>query len=311
MSLLYTYAMLKNKLTEDLDLINEPFISEDELLGYMNEAIEEAETAVHTLGIEDTYFLSSDFIYLIPGQSAYNLPADIYANKIRKMYYSNPTTTTVVNGTLTTSSATITVASGTGLSQGMTVFGTGIPQTTKVVSVSGVTVVLSNVATATGVQSLTFVSIQPVYGARRFEVRKIRDLQDTLYFYPGDDYRFIIQNLQQSAGGNQLQIYPTPQETGPNIQVWYIRELHRLTNSTTDATNVSELPECTNFLFQHVKWRVAKKRRMAEVVAQEEATLLKQYALMEETFKEMVPDANNKVQLDLSAYYNQEMDLYF
>jgi hypothetical protein len=311
MALLYTYAMLLNKLTEDLDLVNEPFISADELLGYMNEAIEEAETAIHTLGIEDTYFLATDFIYLIPGQSQYNLPADIYANKIRKMFYSNPTTQVVTTGTLSTSVANVTVASATGISQGNAVFGTGIPQTTKVVSVVGSVVTLSNTPTIAGLQTLTFVSIQPVNGARRYEVCKIRSIQDTMYFYPGDDYRFIIQNLPQAAGGNQLQIYPVPQETGALIQVWYIRELHRLTTSTTDTGNVCELPECVNFVFQHVKWRVAKKRRIAEVVASEEAALTKQYALMQETFKEMVPDGNNKIQLDLSAYFNQELDLYY
>jgi hypothetical protein len=302
--------MLQNKLTEDLDLINEPFISSDELLGYMNEAIEEAETAVHTLGIEDTYFLATDFINLVSGQSAYNLPTDIYANKIRKMFYSNPITTVVVTGTLNATNV-ISVSSATGIVQGMAVFGTGIPFTTKVNSVVGTNVTISNAATLSGSQTITFVSIQPVYGARRYEVRKIRNLQDTMYFYPGDDYKFIIQNLQQGAGGNQLQLYPTPTETGPLIQLWYIREFHRLTTSLTDTTNVCELAECVNFIFQHVKWRVAKKRRIAEVVASEEAALAKQYQLLEETFKEMVPDENNKVQLDLSAYYNQEMDLYY
>lgn len=311
MPTLYTYSMIKDKLTNDLDLIDEPFITDAELLGYMNEAIEESETAVHTLGIEDTYFLATDFIYLVPGQPNYDLPADIYANKIRKMFYSSPTTTIVVSGTTTIDTTTVTVTSGTGLVQGMAVFGTGIPLTTKVVSVSGVTVVLSKAATASGVVSLTFVAIQPVYGARKYEARKIRSIENTQYSYPGDDYSWIIQNLPQEAGGNQFQFYPVPAETGPNLVVWYIREMRRLTTSTTDANNVCELPECVNFLFQHVKWRVAKKRRIAEVVTQEESALKVQYELLQETFKEMVPDGNNKIQMDLSAYFNQELDLYY
>lgn len=315
MSLLYSWAIILNKIQEDCDLINEPFISQDELLGYANEAIESAETAVHTLGIEDTYFLSSDFIYLNPAQSQYSLPADIYANKFRKIFYSNPVTTTVVTGTLSSTSTTVTgLSSTTGLSQGMAVFGTGIPTTTKVVSVnSGASsCVLSNTPTVNGSQTLTFVSIQPVYGARRYEVRKIRNLQDTLYFYPGDDYKFIIQNLQQAAGGNQLQLYPTPTESGPLIQEWYIREMHRLTSSLTDPTNVCELPECINYLFAYMKWKIEVKRRTSqESIESKKADVQTEYALLEQTFKEMVPDENNKVQLDLSAYYNQEVDLYY
>lgn len=311
MSLLYSWNMILNKITEDCDLISEPMFSQDELLGYANEAIESSETAVHTIGIEDTYFLSWDFIYLNPTQSTYNFPADIYANKIRKMFYSNPTAVTVTNGTLSTLTTSVVVSSPISLVQGMAVFGAGIPNTTKVVSVVGSTIVLSNTPTVNGVQSLSFVNLQPVYGARRYEVRKIRNLSDTQYFYPGDDYRFMIFNLQQSAGGNQLNLYPTPQETGPLIMVQYIRELHRLTSSLTDPTNVCELPECVNYLFQYMKWRIAVKRRLAEVAAEEKKNVQIEYELLQQTFKEMVPDENNKVQLDLSAYYNQELDLYY
>lgn len=311
MSLLYTWNMILNKIQEDCDLIAEPFVSDDELLGYANEAIESSETAVHTIGIEDTYFLSWDFIYLNPGQGTYNAPADIYANKIRKMFYANPAPVVVTTGTLVLSSASFVVASAAGISQGQAIFGTGIPQTTKVVSVVGTTVTMSNVATAAGAQTLSFAGIQPVYGARRYEVRKIRNLLDIGYCYPGDDYSFVIFNLQQAAGGNTLNFYPVPAETGPLVMVLYIRELHRLTSSLTDPLNVCELPECINYLFQYMKWKIAKKRRIQEIVAQEEETLKAEYALLQQTFKEMVPDENNKVQLDMSAYINQELDLYY
>jgi hypothetical protein len=311
MSLLYTWSMILNKIQEDCDLIDEPFISTDELLGYANEAIESSETAVHTIGIEDTYFLSWDFLNLTSGTGTYNLPADIYANKIRKMFYSSPAPSVITTGTLVSASTSFVVASATGLSQGMAVFGTGIPQTTKIVSVVGTTVTISQAATASGSKSLTFVGIQPTYGARQYEVRKIRNLLDVGYSYPGDDYSFLIFNLQQAAGGNQVNLYPVPAETGPLIMVIYIRELHRLTSSLTDPNNVCELPECINYLFQYMKWKIAKKRRVQEIVAQEEETLKAEYVLLQQTFKEMVPDENNKVQLDMSAYINQELDLYY
>lgn len=310
MSLLYTWAMIRNKIQEDCDLIVEPFITDDELLGYANEAIESSETAVHTLGLEADYFLSWDFIYLNPGQMSYNFPSDIYANKIRKMFYANPVVSVVTTGTLGATTSFV-VASASGLSQGMAVFGTGIPQTTKVVSVVGTTVTINNTPTVTGLQTLTFVSLQPVYGGRRYEARKIRNLLDTQFFYPGDDYRWVIINLQQNAGGNQINLYPPPQETGPLMMVLYIRELHRLTSSLVDPNNVCELPECINYLFQYMKWKIACKRRIVEIIAEEKATLKIEYETLQATFKEMVPDENNKILLDLSAYFDQETELYY
>jgi hypothetical protein len=313
MSLLYSWSMILNKIQEDCDLINEPFISTDELLGYANEAIESSETAVHTLGIEDTYFLAWDFIYLNPAQSTYKLPTDIYANKIRKMYYCNPPSSVTTTGTLVSGSAAVTVASATGLVAGMAAFGTGVPQTTKVVSVVGTTVTLSKSVTASGSPTLTFVSLQPIYGGRQYEVRKIRNLENTNYAYASDDYSFTIYNLPQEAGGNQLNLYPTPSaDSGPVIKLLYIREIRRLTNSLTDPYNVCELPECTNYIFAYMKWKIEVKRRISDTsIAAKRDDVKAEYVLLQETFKEMVPDGNNKIQMDLSSYYNQEVDLYY
>lgn len=68
-------------------------------------------------------------------------------------------TTTVVSttGTWTLGSQTITVASGTGIVAGQFVSGTGIPANSRVVSVSGVTVIIDSPTTAAGsATALTF-----------------------------------------------------------------------------------------------------------------------------------------------------------
>jgi len=82
---LLTYSNIKEKIENDLDLIDEDFISETELLGYMNEALADAQAVIHTLGLEATYFLKNDTINLVGGTSDYAYPSDIYAMKIRKM----------------------------------------------------------------------------------------------------------------------------------------------------------------------------------------------------------------------------------
>jgi len=85
----FTYSQIKEKLENDTDLIDEDFISETELLGYMNEAIDDAEAVIHTLGLESSYFLKNAAITLANGTSDYDYPSDIYAMKIRKIFYVN------------------------------------------------------------------------------------------------------------------------------------------------------------------------------------------------------------------------------
>ena len=87
----WTYAEIKNKIESDLDLMGELFVTPSEMLGYVNEGIDQAEAEIHKLGAEDNYFLTRAHIPLIEGQSEYSLPENIYGNKIRKIIYSKNT----------------------------------------------------------------------------------------------------------------------------------------------------------------------------------------------------------------------------
>lgn len=306
-----TYSQIKTKLRNDLDLQSEPFVPDDELLAYINDAIRDAETGLHTIPTEFAYFQVPAFINLVANQQAYTLPPDIYANKLLKMFYTNAPTQVQVSTTTVSGSASVTVASASGLAVGQFIFGSGIPLYTRIIAINGTTITLSRTATASATVTATVVSLQPTYGARQYEVRKIRSLVDTLSFYPTDDYAFIIANSQQEAGGNQILIYPTPQETGPLILLWYIREIRRMTSSTTDANNVLELPECENFVYAHVKWAVSLKSRNPGMIQERKEERRIQYDLMMDTLREMVADGNNRMLLDLSPYFNQEMELHY
>lgn len=90
---LMTYSDIKTKLQNDLDVQDLDFINgETELLGYINEALRDAEALVHTLGLEADYFLIPATITLVSGTSDYVLPADIFASKIKAMFYINGNT---------------------------------------------------------------------------------------------------------------------------------------------------------------------------------------------------------------------------
>lgn len=81
----WTWAQIKDKVERDLDLQDETFIQDEEMLGYANEAIDECEAEILTL-YED-YFLTSANLALVTGTSEYSLPSDIYATKIRSIIY--------------------------------------------------------------------------------------------------------------------------------------------------------------------------------------------------------------------------------
>ncbi len=84
----WQYQEMANKVLTDLDLQDETFINPVELVGYFNEAIEEAESEIVTLPKCD-YFKTDMFMPWIAGQSVFALPANIYATKIRSIMYEN------------------------------------------------------------------------------------------------------------------------------------------------------------------------------------------------------------------------------
>lgn len=82
-----TLADIKIRVKEPLDLEEETFLEESELTGLINQAKDEAEAVVHNL-YED-YFETDSYLCLTSGEDEYDLPFDIYANKIRCISYNN------------------------------------------------------------------------------------------------------------------------------------------------------------------------------------------------------------------------------
>lgn len=84
---LWTYAEVRQKVESELDLLEETFITPDEMVGYCNDAIHEAESEI--LKLNEDYFLASASLTLTQGVSLYSLPVGIYAQKIRGLQYVN------------------------------------------------------------------------------------------------------------------------------------------------------------------------------------------------------------------------------
>ncbi len=86
---IWTYEEMRTKLELDLDLQDETFISPDELIGYFNEALTESESEMITLNQD--YFLTKFYVPVVQGTKQYQLPRNIFANKIRGIMYQNGT----------------------------------------------------------------------------------------------------------------------------------------------------------------------------------------------------------------------------
>lgn len=82
-----TYGELKALVQKELDIEAETFITPIELLGYFNEGVDMVESAIHT--IYEDYFLTSANLALVSGTKQYTLPTDIYAQKIRQIWYND------------------------------------------------------------------------------------------------------------------------------------------------------------------------------------------------------------------------------
>jgi len=82
-----TYGELLADLQRELDLQDETFITPNEFLSYFNRGVDEVEAAIHT--IYEDYFLLKTTISLVSGTRDYSLPDDIYAQKIRGIFYKN------------------------------------------------------------------------------------------------------------------------------------------------------------------------------------------------------------------------------
>lgn len=86
----WTLLELKTKMARDLAIEDELFIEPDELTEYFNDAIDDAEAEIH--GMHEDYFRAKAPITLVSGEDEYDLPSNIYAFKIRSIWYRNGTT---------------------------------------------------------------------------------------------------------------------------------------------------------------------------------------------------------------------------
>ncbi len=82
-----TFRELRQAIQDETDTQDEKIVDFSELVAFTNQAITAAESLIFTLN--EDYFLSDAYLTLHIGQNQYDMPSDIYANKIRGIQYKN------------------------------------------------------------------------------------------------------------------------------------------------------------------------------------------------------------------------------
>ena len=78
----WTLNEILDKIRDEFDLRNQDFISTEELISYVNEAIDYCEAKIHSFSLDNRYFGSRIEKDIQAGVNAYRFPHDIYAFKI-------------------------------------------------------------------------------------------------------------------------------------------------------------------------------------------------------------------------------------
>ncbi len=151
---------------------------------------------------------------------------------------------------------------------------------------------------ATKIRGLTYATKEKVYPMRRaVGGRKFEDIQNVLLNpHSGEYYRYIIRN--KAGEGFKIYLFPLSYETTANcIHMDYIRNM----NEIEDDSSTIEVPEFYSFVKAYVKWKIYDKENSVKAPDMLQ-DLNKEREYMLSVLAEMVPDADNKIPMDLSFY---------
>jgi hypothetical protein len=295
----------------EVDLELEDFVDKDEAREWANEAIDEIEAEILTL-YED-YFLTLEELDFNVGQDEVPLPENIYAMKIRAIWYKGGQTSSFAQVTSVADAAlgVLGVADGSLFSVGQRlllklgsepsvayyVTAAGATDVTLSDTFGGSPVDLSLMTTAglfytTQTASSDYYEMVRIRDWRKFrEYRNSREAdQDTL------DYRYFIVN--RTVGSPVIKVTPVVRLTAVGAaEIWYIRNANRLFVDD----DICDIPEAVRFIYDHLKVRTYMKEQhpaLQLAVAAREGT--KQRII--ETLAAMVPDAANEIEMDTTHY---------
>ena len=138
-------------------------------------------------------------------------------------------------------------------------------------------------------ESTTVYTIDRIKDWKKFEDKAVYDTQLTT-----DLYRYFL--INETPGSPKILITPKIRETGV-VTIWYLRNANRL----VAETDICDIPEFVNFIFAHVKVKVYEKEGHPGLANAVEK-LERERVRMTSTLSQMIPDAANELEMDISHY---------
>jgi len=146
------------------------------------------------------------------------------------------------------------------------------------------------------IRKVTYNNTSSIYKVRRMKNwHRFEQYEIAKTFETSDLYQYLI--LNETIGNPQMIIVPKARDTGPIIEIWYIRQANRLEN----GTDICDIPEFVNFVFQYVKVRCYEKE-IHPNAGQARMDLQAQRSLMQATLQTAQPDNENEIEMDMSYY---------
>lgn len=313
----WTYLALKTKIREDIDMQEEDFISDTELMGYVNEAIDTAEKAV--MGIYEDYFLTRESLSLESGQDLYDLPSTIYAHKIRRMVYNQGSQIYKVHrirdwkkfeefaldrfNTTANLYSYFLINTNPGQPQFLL---TPIPNETAGVRLSTTVVDGTSRGGVADPTAAGLVSIERMFDI--YQDRKVYlqddDTAQTPFYVIAFDYPSRTVTLSATKGGAaaDLTAFTVAQNAKlyvdqSNIDIWFTRQANRITSDE----DILDIPEAYQFIISYAKERCFFKEKNPAYQEQKNLTAFEKQDLIS-TLATMVPDGDNEIEPDYSSY---------
>jgi len=299
-----TLSQIRTQVRRDLSMDEEQFISDAEINKYINDGIDVAEAEIHTL-YED-YFLDYLSLPLSVGVDTYDLPSNIYANKIRKVIYDNGSDKEYLIARI--KKLEDTMSSENENSDYYKYLITNVAPSTVGTAVTAYTV---------GTKLVVFSADHKLPVGSKVEFFTSGGVtRGTDYVASTPSSTSIILSTGIAAvvptdtctrlGGIKIKLFPTSAENSTSaVTLWYIRNSKTL---SLDA-DVCDIPEFVSYVIWYTKAQCVAKdvgNPMTQYILSE---VEKAKTLMVETLTSMVPDDDNFIGADLSFYsdFNTEM----
>lgn len=315
----WTAQQIIDRVKDELDLQEETFIDDVEMVRYCNAAIDRAEQQV--IGIHKDYFLSSARLLsslgyeqpteIAPGGSVTLVggwpPEVLVGDEVSFQNESHDTRYKILsfngNEAIVAGEPTVGVAVSTRF------YLVGLRSQVREYS-------LPENIYAHKIRRIIYENGSQVYKVRRiqdwkkFERKALEDVNSssTLYEY------FLVND---TPGDPKMLFIPRPNETGDYVTIWYLRQANRFDDSYTgdipnrvlttplnDPSNILDIPEAFNYIVEFVKMKcdIKEKRNMGQTPSGDYPEVMREYEAFAGVIEEIVPDAENLIEPDFSSY---------